>query len=112
MASQIATSCHTILHELLLSWFVLHRHIYTGPVISFKLRYIAGFGLEKPTIYRNLYENKIPGVVMCRNQCVVENGFSVILRSRHVRQKKKILFTNNVVIPSYRGHFSNVSTPH
>ena len=41
----------------------------TGPVFSYKLRYIVGFGLvemaistnPKPTIYRNLYENTDPG---------------------------------------------------
>ena len=38
---------------------------YPGPVFSYKLRYIVGFWLvemaisnnQKPTIYRNLYEN-------------------------------------------------------
>ena len=41
----------------------------SGPVLSYKLRYIVGFGLvemaistnPKPTIYRNLYENMGPG---------------------------------------------------
>ena len=41
----------------------------TGPVFSYKLRYIVGFWLveiaistnQKPTIYRNLYENTAPG---------------------------------------------------
>ena len=41
---------------------------HTGPVFSYKLRYIVGFGLvemaistnPKPTIYRNLYENTDP----------------------------------------------------
>ena len=40
----------------------------TGLVFSYKLRYIVGFGLvemaittnQKPTIYRNLYENTGP----------------------------------------------------
>ena len=40
-----------------------------GPVFSYKLRYIVGFWLvemaistnQKPTIYRNLYENTGPG---------------------------------------------------
>ena len=40
----------------------------TGPVFSYKLRYIVGFWLvemaistnQKPTIYRNLYENTDP----------------------------------------------------
>ena len=48
----------------------------TGPVISYKLRYIEGFWLvemvisinQKPTIYRSLYENtaagKLPDVFM------------------------------------------------
>ena len=39
-----------------------------GPVFSYKLRYIVGFWLvemaistnQKPTIYRNLYENTAP----------------------------------------------------
>ena len=43
-----------------------------GPVFSYKLRYIVGFGLvemaistnQKPTMYRNLYENTDPGKVM------------------------------------------------
>ena len=42
----------------------------TGPVFSYKLRYIVGFWLvemaistnQKPTIYRNLYENTAPDV--------------------------------------------------
>ena len=41
----------------------------SGPIFSYKLRYIVGFGLvemaistnPKPTIYRNLYENTGPG---------------------------------------------------
>ena len=47
------------------------RNIWTtgpGPVFSYKLRYIVGFWLvemaistnQKPTIYRNLYENTAP----------------------------------------------------
>ena len=40
--------------------------VISGPVFSYKLRYIGGFGLvemvistnPKPTIYRNLYDNK------------------------------------------------------
>ena len=40
----------------------------SGPVFSYKLRYIVGFWLvemaistnQKPTIYRNLYENTGP----------------------------------------------------
>ena len=40
----------------------------SGPVFSYKLRYIVGFWLvemaistnQKPTIYRNLYENMGP----------------------------------------------------
>ena len=43
----------------------------SGPVFSYKLRYIVGFWLveiaistnQKPTIYRNLYENTGPDVV-------------------------------------------------
>ena len=43
-----------------------------GPVFSYKLRYIVGFWLvemaistnQKPTIYRNLYENTGPGAVI------------------------------------------------
>ena len=42
----------------------------TGPVFSYKLRYIVGFWLvemaistnQKPTIYRNLYENTGPAL--------------------------------------------------
>ena len=46
-------------------------HEWTGPVTSsYKLRYIVGFWLvemsistnQKPTIYRNLYENTAQGV--------------------------------------------------
>ena len=41
-----------------------------GPVFPYKLRYIVGFWLvemaistnQKPTIYRNLYENTGPGI--------------------------------------------------
>ena len=43
----------------------VHINLRTGPVFSYRLRYIVGFGLvemaistnPKPTIYRNLYEN-------------------------------------------------------
>ena len=42
---------------------------YSGAVFSYKLRYIVGFWLvemtistnQKPTIYRNLYENTAAG---------------------------------------------------
>ena len=48
---------------------------YPGPVFSYKLRYIAGFWLvemvistnQKPTIYRNLYENTGPDLVKLLN---------------------------------------------
>ena len=48
------------------------RERETGPVFSYKLRYIVGFWLiemaistnQKPTIYRNLYENTDPGRVV------------------------------------------------
>ena len=48
------------------SWLMLKK---SGPVFSYKLRYIVGFWLvemaistnQKPTIYRNLYENTDPG---------------------------------------------------
>ena len=55
----------------MLSWLALHWRIvwswYTGPVFSYKLRYIVGFWLvemaistnQKPTIYRNLVEMAI-----------------------------------------------------
>ena len=44
----------------------------TGAVFSYKLRYIVGFWLvemaistnQKPTIYRNLYENTDPGYLL------------------------------------------------
>ena len=44
------------------------KHSISGPVFSYKLRYIVGFWLvemaisnnRKPTIYRNLYENTGP----------------------------------------------------
>ena len=44
------------------------KHTSRGPVFSYKLRYIVGFWLvemaistnQKPTIYRNLYENTAP----------------------------------------------------
>ena len=44
----------------------------SGPVLSYKLRYSVGFWLvemvistnQKPTIYRNLYENTEPGGVL------------------------------------------------
>ena len=43
---------------------------FTGAVFSYKLRYIVGFWLvemtistnQKPTIYRNLYENTGPDI--------------------------------------------------
>ena len=46
----------------------LELNVITGPVFSYKLRYIVGFWLvemaistnHKPTIYRNLYENTGP----------------------------------------------------
>ena len=47
---------------------MLLYHFRTGHVFSYKLRYIVGFWLvemaistnQKPTIYRNLYENTGP----------------------------------------------------
>ena len=53
---------------------------YPGAVFSYKLRYIVGFWLvemaistnQKPTIYRNLYENTGPVKPKCgRNQLFV-----------------------------------------
>ena len=45
----------------------MYRCCQTGPAFSYKLRYIVGFWLvstnQKPTIYRNLYENMDPDVV-------------------------------------------------
>ena len=46
------------------------NHANPGPVFSYKFRYIVGFWLvemaistnQKPTIYRNLYENTVSGV--------------------------------------------------
>ena len=46
----------------------LWQRTTSGPVFSYKLRYIVGFWLvemaistnQKPTIYRNLYENTAP----------------------------------------------------
>ena len=48
---------------------IQYNAVYPGPVFSYKLRYIVGFWLvemaistnQKPTIYRNLYENTAPG---------------------------------------------------
>ena len=65
----------------------LDGHWTSGPVFSYKLRYIVGFWLvemaistnQKPTIYRNLYENTAPVwwpycVVRCENrQCSTYN---------------------------------------
>ena len=50
----------------------VHSRWKTGPVFSYKLRYIAGFGLvdmvittnPKPTIYHILYKNKGPAVTV------------------------------------------------
>ena len=59
-----------------------------GPVFSYKLRYIVGFWLvemaistnQKPTIYRNLYENTAPAsdqddaeLTMSRQCYIVDN---------------------------------------
>ena len=55
---------------------IIYKHylysgdITSGPVFSYKLRYIVGFWLvemaistnQKPTIYRNLYENTAPAL--------------------------------------------------
>ena len=46
-------------------------HLLSGPVFSYKLRYIVGFWLvemaistnQKPMIYRNLYDNTGPGII-------------------------------------------------
>ena len=51
------------------------RSAASGPVFSYKLRYIVGFWLvemaistsQKPTIYRNLYENTGPGSTFHRD---------------------------------------------
>ena len=69
-----------IVHTLLTVWVCSRRWNWVwiwgypcsgrpGPVFSYKLRYIVGFWLvgmaistnQKPTIYRNLYENTGPG---------------------------------------------------
>ena len=52
-------------------WQIFNNNVscLPGPVFSYKLRYIVGFWLvemaistnQKPTIYRNLYENTGPG---------------------------------------------------
>ena len=40
----------------------------TGPMFSYKLRYIVGFGLANlPTIYRNLYDNTDSEPYFCVN---------------------------------------------
>ena len=55
------------------SWWLQTAHHTTnepGPVFSYKLRYIVGFWLietavstnQKPTMYRNLYENTGPDI--------------------------------------------------
>ena len=67
----------------------------SGPVFSYKLRYIAGFWLvemaistnQKPAIYRNLYENTAPAwsncikttskmcrpIIICSKKCSLKN---------------------------------------
>ena len=54
--------------SLILSKVPSIAHCFTGPVFSYKLRYIVGLWLvemaistnHKPEIYRNLYENTDP----------------------------------------------------
>ena len=53
------------------AWRMVFYICYPGAVFSYKLRYIVGFRLveiaistnQKPTIYRNLYENTGPGFI-------------------------------------------------
>ena len=61
-------------------WAMCHK----GLIFSYKLRYIADFGLmivistnPKPTIYRNLYQNTGPGS-MCINMVYNDNGKSIL----------------------------------
>ena len=63
----------TMRYQILTRWLYLLDTIWSpnnpGPVFSYTLRYIVGFWLvemtistnQKPTIYRNLYENTEPG---------------------------------------------------
>ena len=59
--------------------FVFISHIWSGPVFSYKLRYIVGFGLvemaistnTKPAIYRNLYENTALYVIFDEALCIL-----------------------------------------
>ena len=54
--------------EYVWRYHMVYRQSWTGAVFSYKLRYIVGFWLvemaistnQKPTIYRNLYENTGP----------------------------------------------------
>ena len=53
--------------------YEIHTVRQAGPVFSYKLRYIVGFWLvemaistnQKPTIYRNLYENTAADTFLC-----------------------------------------------
>ena len=66
-SSILGTTPH---HPSQVSYCLLTLNCRTGPVFSYKFRYIVGFWLvelaistnQKPTIYRNLYENTCPGV--------------------------------------------------
>ena len=68
----------------------------TGAVFSYKLRYIIGFRLveiaistnQKPTIYRNLYENTGPGIF---NHNISRLGSAVIFNTGQVGHNIRVL---------------------
>ena len=63
--------------------YINFSHDITGPVFSYKLRYIVGFWLvemaistnPKPTIYRNLYENTAPHMLEFLRYNIVRSGY-------------------------------------
>ena len=78
----------------------------SGSVFSYKLRYIVGFGLvemaistnQKPTIYRNLYENTGPGT-----------SLSVTSRNPTFLKRKK-WFDQNLLIDTIKHWFRSRPT--
>ena len=67
--------------------------IIPGPVFSYKLRYIVGFRLvemdistnQKPTIYRNLYENVEPGEIHVSN--MIADTLFIVSRGTMMRSR-------------------------
>ena len=91
----------------------------TGPVFSYKLRYIVGFWLvemaistnQKPTIYRNLYENTAPASHVVKRRvvdklCSCVKPPSIIAGSEVNSQSQSVFFVHHWIL-----HLENRALP-